>query len=574
MSEDFKPGTRPLLRLAGLDADRPFVSREDEGHAIWAVAGVLLMRLHLHPDPEARRAEDGPTDAQILASLRTALPEHFGDEGGGYIAWTLAAYGCRQKPTLASLHPWERLMFEWQDRRGSAPRIALMLRQAGFDSPLSPATLESIDRWISNPPSALGEASTIVSALFGRRLTLLDPAPDATEASFDELFVDLVAAVPPPPLRMSTVRLRTGATAAGPRWIVELEREGVVDVVPVPVEPGAMDEDGVATAVDTLLARLGRTERVFRLVPGRERGGDLLTMVLADTARFIQLANRLRLPILRGPDGMGPSITAGALVAVGEGRAARPASGPRSGPETVFPPSLLTGDTLTPMDAAFSGLHVASQPADGGMRSLISSLRRSFGAGRMLQAGKRANQSRVAPPAWMTDGADPLSAFYAQQETVFRKGRIVWGALVRANEALFVPGEADLPGVLVYSEDDYFDPRPGELRAIGARLAELRPGALEDPVLKDLADQLTRPTVRLRNVPVPSAITQRPVRVTSFMGVRSHMPGGRMAGEWFPVLAHAGSAYPMLVPGAFWSTALREAWDAGKLHSLAAPRAA
>jgi hypothetical protein len=365
-----------------------------------------------------------------------------------------------------------------------------------------------------------------------------------------------------------------GATAAGPRWIVELEREGVVDVLPIPVEPGAMDEDGVATAVDTLLARLGRSERVFRLVPGRERGGGLLTMVVADTGRFIQLANRLRLPILRGPDGMGPSITAGALVAVGEGRAARPASGARSGPETVFPPSLLTGDTLTPMDASSSALHVASLPADDAMRSLITSLRRSFGAGRLLQAGKRASQSRVAPPAWMTDGADPLSAFYAQQETVFRKGRIVWGALVRANEALFVPGEADLPGVLVYSEDEYFDARPAELRAIGARLAELRVGMLDDPVLKDLADNLTRPTVRLRSVPVPSAVTQRPVRVTSFMGVRSHMPGGRMAGEWFPVLAHAGSAYPMLVPGAFWSTGLREAWDAGRLHPLATPRAA
>ena len=62
----------PLLRLAGLDADRPFVSRDDEIHATWAVAGVLLMRLHLHPDPEARRVEDGPSDVQILAALRTA----------------------------------------------------------------------------------------------------------------------------------------------------------------------------------------------------------------------------------------------------------------------------------------------------------------------------------------------------------------------------------------------------------------------------------------------------------------------------------------------------------------------
>src|SRR5438067_10139202 len=35
MSEDFKPGTRPLLRLAGLDAVRSYVSRADEVHVIW-----------------------------------------------------------------------------------------------------------------------------------------------------------------------------------------------------------------------------------------------------------------------------------------------------------------------------------------------------------------------------------------------------------------------------------------------------------------------------------------------------------------------------------------------------------
>jgi len=164
MIEDFKPGTRPLLRLAGLDAERAFVSRDDENHAIWTVASVLLMRFHLHPDAEARR-ESGINDAQVVAALRAALPEHFGDEAGGYIAWALVYYGCRQKPTLASLHPWERLMFEWQERKGSAPRIALMLRQAGLDRPLDSATLEAVDRWIGLPASALGNASPIIKAL-------------------------------------------------------------------------------------------------------------------------------------------------------------------------------------------------------------------------------------------------------------------------------------------------------------------------------------------------------------------------------------------------------------------------
>jgi len=220
---------------------------------------------------------------------------------------------------------------------------------------------------------------------------------------------------------------------------------------------------------------------------------------------------------------------------------------------------------------AASNLLVARLAPDPAMRSFIASLRRSFGAGRMLQAGKRASQSHVEPPAWM-EPTDPLSALYTQQEAIFRKGRIVWAALVRANEALFSPAEVDLPGVLVYSEDDHFDARPAELRAIGARLAELRPGAVEDPLLKELSEHLTRPTVRLRHVPVPASITSRPVRLTSFMGVRSHLPGARLAGEWFPVLVLHGSAYPLVVPGAFWAAALREAWNSGRMHSTPLPR--
>ena len=144
MSEDFKPGTRPLLRLAGLDAVRAFVSRADEAHVIWTAVMAFMLRLYQEPDGKARR-ESGPTDSQVVTALRAVLQENFGSEAADYVSWALVRYGCRQKPTMTALHPWEGLLFEWQQRKASTPRIALMLRDASFEHPLTPQALETLD---------------------------------------------------------------------------------------------------------------------------------------------------------------------------------------------------------------------------------------------------------------------------------------------------------------------------------------------------------------------------------------------------------------------------------------------
>ena len=55
MSEDFKPGTRPLLRLAGLDPVRAFVSRADEAHVIWTAVMSFMLRLYQESHGKPRR---------------------------------------------------------------------------------------------------------------------------------------------------------------------------------------------------------------------------------------------------------------------------------------------------------------------------------------------------------------------------------------------------------------------------------------------------------------------------------------------------------------------------------------
>jgi hypothetical protein len=618
MSEDFKPGTRALLRLAGLDADRAFISREDENLALWRSVVVLLMRLHIDPDPESRR-NSGAADAQVVHALRAALAENFGIEAGSHIAWALIHYGCRQKPTMASLHIWERLMFEWQQRRASAPRIALMLRDAGLPEPLGPRALDSVDRWIGVPPSALGAAPEIIASLFPRRLVTFNlKEAGGGEAALVQLFGELVASAVPPGTLVSP-RLRSVSDGAGTRWIVDYGFHGVECSYEAPAEGTEMRLDGMMSAVDGLLAQIHRAERVFQLVPGRVGPDEPLLFVVADGVRFGEVVRRLRVPTLRVPrEADGVSAPIAPVPGVGEGRSAAPSPGdtiPASllgggdtAPASLLPlptdtvPASLMGTTIgaaldtpaefevtieLPLDdpatqAPESMLPLGEQPsglesqfvptppdaieADAAMRSIMVSLRRSFGAGRLLQSGKWVRLAHVSPPVKIqTNPSDPMRVLYAKQEMLLRKGRIVWAAVVPLDKSLNVPGKEDLPALCVYSPDDYFDARPAALAGMAARLAALRTAPAVMPELRRIGQQVRNDSGRPLDFPLPPQMTSRPVMLTSFMAVRSHLPDTVLIADWFPVLIHPDSVIPLVVPSAFWSSGLRAAWDARQL---------
>ncbi|MFL6697862.1 MAG: hypothetical protein ACJ8GJ_11895, partial [Vitreoscilla sp.] len=275
------------------------MSRADEAHVIWTAVMALMLRLYAEPDAKTRR-ESGPTDSQVVTALRAVLSENFGGEAADYASWALVRFGCRQKPTMAALHPWEGLMFEWQQRKASAPRIALMLRDGGFDKPLKPASLEALDGWVADPVTALGAATEIIEALFGERLVSYDLHDDGTTPAHDTLFGGLVASLLPQ-ARLADLRQQLVRGGNGAIWRVEYSFEDEARGFEAPASGSALDVDAVMAAVDDLLAHMGRPERVYRLAPGRYNNGETGTFVLVDASRFPEIAWRLRLPLLRSP---------------------------------------------------------------------------------------------------------------------------------------------------------------------------------------------------------------------------------------------------------------------------------
>ena len=580
MSEDFKPGTRPLLRVAGLDPVRAFVSRGEESHAIWTAVLALLQRLWQEPDAAARRESSGVTDSQVLAALRSALGENFGSEPADYISWCLVHYGCRQKSTMAALHPWEGLMFEWQQRRASAPRIALMLREGGLDRPLKADALEAIDGWIAEPVGALGEATFIIEALFGDRLVSFDLHDGGETPAHDQLLKALIAAAAPTvTLVLPRQHLQRGADGAV--WRVEYTVDDTEFRFDVPATGSSLDADAVMAGADDLLERLGRPERIYRLAPGRAGNGEMGVFVAVDAGRFPEIAWRLRLPLLRSPSvsDLPPGIPTAAPEPLRVG--ARPMA-PRPQPQAVreaareAPASstTTTGDAMSMLESQFvppPPPASSERPADPAMRQLLTGLRRSFGAGRLLQGGRWAKQSRAEPPAWMTEGGDPARIVYEKQDVLFRKGRIGWAALVVADDGVFAAGDDDLPGVLVCSEDEHFDARPADLAAIATRLKQLKAaGAAASVDLARFAELVRNDSGRPLGVPVPASVSARPVVLTSFVAIRAHLPEGLLAADWFPVLMHPSSVVPLIVPCMFWPAALLTAWHERRLTVSAA----
>ncbi len=125
--------------------------------------------------------------------------------------------------------------------------------------------------------------------------------------------------------------------------------------------------------------------------------------------------------------------------------------------------------------------------------------------------------------------------------------------------------------MLVYSEDEHFDARPAELAAIAARLRELKAaGAVGAFELSRFAQLVRNDSGRPLGVAVPAALNAKEPLLSSFIAIRAHLPGGVLAGDWFPVLMHPSSVVPMIVPSTFWPPALLAAWNERRL-SLEAP---
>ncbi len=170
----------------------------------------------------------------------------------------------------------------------------------------------------------------------------------------------------------------------------------------------------------------------------------------------------------------------------------------------------------------------------------------------------------AAAPAWLTPD-DGLSPIFTQQSLLLSEGQVSWGALVQANSLMFKPGAADCPGMVVHSDDAYFNAHPLELRLAASCIASLKGLNFTDPDMRALARSVTDESARYLSLQLPAVLSHKALKASVFMLFRRHLPNGVLSRSLFPLLSHPSTPAVMMLPFEFWPIELIVRWKEGRL---------
>lgn len=164
-------------------------------------------------------------------------------------------------------------------------------------------------------------------------------------------------------------------------------------------------------------------------------------------------------------------------------------------------------------------------------------------------------------PRWCND-RDALSRVVDGTAGMWKRGRVVWGALVQANNVLFAPGADDAPMSCIYSFDPWYAEHPDLLARLAAALAGLKHQQVpEHAGLARIAHDLTDELRRSFAVPVPADVTAgREVLLTTTMVFREALPTGVLRDSIFPLCALPGEEATSIPPASTWPAPLIARW--------------
>ncbi|MGM9480172.1 hypothetical protein ACS5PN_03165 [Roseateles sp. NT4] len=208
--------------------------------------------------------------------------------------------------------------------------------------------------------------------------------------------------------------------------------------------------------------------------------------------------------------------------------------------------------------------HLPPQPAQLEMAQIMEKLRASFEQRQQRMSDLTLASVLATPPDWMRPD-DSLKEVFARQKLLLTEGRVVWGALVQANNLMFEPGNANCPGLLVYSPDEHFDAHPMELRLVGRAFFGLKGTQPDDPELARLAKLVTEEADRTLQFRLPRVFCSQDVCSGIFMLFRKHIPNGVLSCGLFPVLTHPSTPAVLMLPFEFWPIELIVMWKEGRL---------
>lgn len=167
----------------------------------------------------------------------------------------------------------------------------------------------------------------------------------------------------------------------------------------------------------------------------------------------------------------------------------------------------------------------------------------------------------------LTVDQEPMLDTLLRQKDIWRGGRIVWGFIVMANEALYLPGADDLPGDVVYSlsatDEDALEKLPEVAKALyEAKVAEKELSDFPEDQ-RGMVEHLRQETNRAFGLAVPPSMRRGlECHVSSFWAHRAFLPDEALGGRLVPLLVLAGKVHDVLIiPASYWPSDLLIPWQ-------------
>lgn len=165
---------------------------------------------------------------------------------------------------------------------------------------------------------------------------------------------------------------------------------------------------------------------------------------------------------------------------------------------------------------------------------------------------------QIIAPYWLIE--DKLVRQMQQLPTLYRKGRVVWGALIQANNLLFSPeNPSSCPGEVLY--DPTGRTEPSVLMDTAHQLFTLKTADITETDQQAYANHLKDERTRTLGMDCPNSISTLPLKMSSMYFWRVHLPNAMLSLSYFPILIHDDCDGAItLLPARFWSKDFYQRW--------------
>ncbi len=163
-------------------------------------------------------------------------------------------------------------------------------------------------------------------------------------------------------------------------------------------------------------------------------------------------------------------------------------------------------------------------------------------------------------PDWLTE-QDELYRQIKAMSNLYKKGKVVWGALIQANKLMFDINEptANCPGEVIFDPTGQTD--VDTLRQMAHQLFLLKNSSPTEPDQQAYAQHLKNEKTRVFNMLFPQSIAPLNLRMSTTWFWRLHLPNGALSLGYFPILVcEEGNGEVMVLPSYFWPIKFKNDW--------------